>query len=279
MTSVNARGETVTVSRVPRATCLASSRCLAALSPADLLALSRIGEREVWLNDAACCDCPISLAQNRLHASSSEANEWLDGSGRTPSLHTYSQNPETLQNEPAPRPISPPPPENTRRVFLRKAIGVDVDAQSRLSEAFYERKRILVMLARMGQPGEMSANKLPIANIYVNPDLCSVCGLCAKFCPTGALEFTADKDALTLAFSVWACVDCGLCASTCPETAISYGDSLAGSLLLDQKPKRLVDGELVRCATCNAPIALSSSNSQCFVCRRRRTRPKYLGTS
>lgn len=278
VTDVNTKGEPILKSRLPRVTCLATARCLGAFSPADLLELTCLGERKIWLHDAACPDCPLSRTQDRLLASADEANAWLAGYGQPPSVCTYSQSAEALDNKPAPRPVSPVPAENTRRAFLRRVTGVEAVSQTRLAEPHYERERILSKLARMEQPSYLRTSKLPLANVQINPKRCSACGLCAKCCPTGTLKFATDKDTFTLAFSARTCVDCGLCAMTCPDAAISYGDSLAGSLLFDRQPTRLVAGELVHCVTCNAPVAHTSSNRQCFICRRRGSRPAYLET-
>lgn len=47
---------------------------------------------------------------------------------------------------------------------------------------------------------------------------CSLCGLCAKRCPTLALA--VDKKAGTVELQVFRCIACGVCADVCPQDAI-----------------------------------------------------------
>ena len=51
------------------------ARCLAALSPVQLLELSRNGQSALWLDDGPCGDCPIGAAQRVMASSVSVANQ------------------------------------------------------------------------------------------------------------------------------------------------------------------------------------------------------------
>jgi ferredoxin len=133
-----------------------------------------------------------------------------------------------------------------------------------------ERKRLLALLGDVDPwPGELDASSLPIAEVQVDADHCSACGLCAKFCPTGALKFYTDEEVFALGLSVAACIDCGVCALTCPESAISYGDQLPGGELLAERAKRLVAGALQPCVGCGSLTAHMRGRSECYVCHQR----------
>ncbi|WP_019176381.1 4Fe-4S binding protein [Methanomassiliicoccus luminyensis] len=47
---------------------------------------------------------------------------------------------------------------------------------------------------------------------------CSLCGLCAKRCPT--LAVAVDKKAATIELQVFRCIACGVCVDICPQDAI-----------------------------------------------------------
>ena len=54
--------------------------------------------------------------------------------------------------------------------------------------------------------------------IDVNPDKCTSCGNCSKFCPTGAMQVQDNETAI---IDSDACVGCGACANVCAEDAIT----------------------------------------------------------
>lgn len=47
---------------------------------------------------------------------------------------------------------------------------------------------------------------------------CTLCGLCAKRCPT--LAVSVDRKAGTVELQVFRCIACGVCAEVCPQGAI-----------------------------------------------------------
>ncbi len=50
----------------------------------------------------------------------------------------------------------------------------------------------------------------------VDEDLCTGCGLCLEYCPSGAIEMLADKAEINEGL----CTSCGSCAESCPQEAI-----------------------------------------------------------
>jgi Dissimilatory sulfite reductase (desulfoviridin), alpha and beta subunits len=53
--------------------------------------------------------------------------------------------------------------------------------------------------------------------LVINPEWCKGCGICAAFCPKGALELVGEKVRLRPEND---CVLCGICEQHCPDYAI-----------------------------------------------------------
>ncbi len=64
--------------------------------------------------------------------------------------------------------------------------------------------------------GETNAGRSSRFVVAYAEESCIQCGVCATFCPTGALMFDNDR----LSLEVEKCIGCGLCAAHCPENAL-----------------------------------------------------------
>jgi ferredoxin len=81
---------------------------------------------------------------------------------------------------------------------------------------------------------------------------CSLCEVCARRCPTGAIILERKKDTFVLYFKHGACNGCGgekTCEAICPEEAITVRE-------LEKSAGRrgkvlLVKSELLRCSYCD----------------------------
>ena len=61
-------------------------------------------------------------------------------------------------------------------------------------------------------------------SIYIDPNLCTGCGVCVNTCPNQALSLFAGKAVV----DINTCDSCELCEPVCPENAISFiPDSVA----------------------------------------------------
>jgi formate hydrogenlyase subunit 6/NADH:ubiquinone oxidoreductase subunit I len=71
------------------------------------------------------------------------------------------------------------------------------------------------------QPREYSARTR--GHIENDMDVCILCGLCSRKCPTGAIK--VDRTGKTWSISRFSCIQCGYCAESCPKKCLSMEQS------------------------------------------------------
>lgn len=98
---------------------------------------------------------------------------------------------------------------------------------------------------------------VPLGEIRVDADRCTLCVSCATVCPRGAV--TAEEDRPALLFFESRCVQCGLCEQACPERAITLNPRLVTDR--DARTRRRILHEEVpfECVRCGKPFATRSS--------------------
>ena len=127
-----------------------------------------------------------------------------------------------------------------------------------------ERAGLLNAIGKLGQPQPVP---LDLPRVQVKESDCTACGLCAKFCPTGALRFQNNESRFALDFIAAACVDCGICEKACTTQAVSLTHDLPLQEFVDIKAQALVTGSLVPCTVCQTPTAFHGNGTRCEVCR------------
>ena len=96
-----------------------------------------------------------------------------------------------------------------------------------------------------------------IGVVEINPTACTLCGQCAKTCPTHALVELYDGDTVSISFDAHSCVNCTQCVSACPEIrrgAISVTGRIS-TALLDGGRHDLHVGTIAKCEVCHKAIA------------------------
>lgn len=288
--------------RAPVDVVVRHKRCLASLSVSRLLELSDGGRRAVWLDDSPCTACPIGQVQSAIVRTATAANHLLQAFGRPPAIRTYHRHSEELLDTPIQRQvIDGDRPELSRRHFFgalgqlarrtaataiaeslpAPASGGPLPVERRLPHRVPPgRERLFRRLKRLGTPAEtpIPTATIPFAEVLIDGGACSACKLCARFCPTGALNFAADGERFALYFKPAICIDCGLCAVACPEDAVRFGAEIAPQALVADTWELLVSGRLAPCAGCGEPTAVPEDGAEgsaaaedaprCYVCRR-----------
>jgi len=96
-------------------------------------------------------------------------------------------------------------------------------------------------LDALGTPVVDSLETRLFASIDIDVSKCNACGMCAVFCPTGALKRDAtDKVSSQVKyfeFSACDCVQCGMCADVCWKEALVINPVVSFSELFDFEPR------------------------------------------
>lgn len=277
----------------PASQAVQTQRCLAALSPATLLELASLNN-ETWLDDTPCPDCPLGQVHPAMTKVVKEANSWAGLLDKTLPIRRRTESAE-VTSPAVGRPVydaaSPPlsrrglwgmfkpsdqTPTTDEKIELVKG-GKMVPVSKRLPPLVpHQRTKILALLEKSfsTQPSmvncqsSMRSDQLPVLNLQLDPARCTACGLCAKFCPTGALKFLSDGASFALTFQTSLCLGsvCHICGSACPEQAVSTQAVGECSDLFNRIP--LIVGDLSLCQKCQQPLAQAPDlPNTCFACR------------
>ncbi len=286
-------------------------RCLAAFSPEQLLDLSQDGAREVWLADDACAACPIGALHEDIAAIAEAANQLLAAFGHPPAIHLATGRADAPEQEVGV--LDGAAPAISRRGFFRSLGKLTRQRVSEVAERAprplfspgapvdqrlpYQTPPSLLRLnehlAELTQeatpdPGfALDAGALPWAAARVDVATCSGCQLCARFCPTGALNYlwgeVDDGVVFNLTFHPALCLDCNICVAVCPEDAVTVEPVVALGDLLKPDRDLLMAGYLEPCERCGTLTSRRPGDEQtlCYVCRaptmyRQRTQRAYL---
>lgn len=106
----------------------------------------------------------------------------------------------------------------------------------------------------MGEPVTLEHTGLPFGQARVDEDRCSLCGLCAARCPTGALSYEERGREATLRFAAADCAGCDLCVAACPERALEIVRQLREPEP-EAAPVVLKSAGLRRCRRCGREYA------------------------
>jgi len=289
------------LTRAPVKTVVRTNRCLAALSLPQLLSLMDGRSADLWLDDSPCANCALGKVQTAVNRIAASANELLAAFGIAPRVRTQTQDADRLES-PMRRPLQAGDrPRYSRRDFfgslrqiarqaaLTTASEVlaqpeqepkTLSVEERLPHQLpMERKRLIWVLRKLATRHPIVETRVDVTyllwtDVQITTD-CSACGLCARFCPTDALQFhtvTAEdgSQSFVLSFIAADCVACGVCAIACPEDAVQLNSSLATVDLVQRQTRLLHSGQLASCEFCDAPTAAQADDHVvCFVCKQR----------
>lgn len=241
--------------------------CMARVDDSILVRVASEGCTQIALVDGTCTTCKYRACTHAIDGSVEEALSVLETSGGACAIERMSSFPEQVLIEDATGVFG-----STRRGFLSDAVGAARDtamtaARATLEQelgmkvqeaAIGERLRVtaggslptvaaprhdafLNAFDALGEPeGDFLASRR-FATIEIEPARCNSCGMCAVFCPTGALkrnpcEKTSDPVEY-VEFSAAECANCGLCKDVCWKGALAIEPGVAIEQLYDFEPR------------------------------------------
>jgi ferredoxin len=90
----------------------------------------------------------------------------------------------------------------------------------------------------------------PLGSVEVAAAQCTLCTVCVRLCPTGALHLPGSTS--QLAFREDRCLQCGLCVQGCPEQAITLVPRLLTAHAARSTPRVVAEAEMFACTRCGA---------------------------
>ena len=239
--------------------------CLARLEESLLLALVSRGATDVLLVDGTCATCKYRGGIPCIDATVLYANELLAAQGSGVRVRRASAFPAALLTD------TEGLHGSTRRGFFAEAAGaardtamtaakatlaqelglktaepeigerLRVSADGSMPRLTMERHDALInAMDLIGAPVVDSMESRRFASISIDVPNCNACGMCAVFCPTGAIQRDSAEAASSpvryLEFSAASCVQCGLCADVCWKGALTMSARVSTSQLFDFEP-------------------------------------------
>ncbi len=271
--------------RAPEVSAVRQVNCLARLAPEVLIGLA-VEHPTIWLNDTPCAQCPIGSAHTQIVAARDAANRVLVAWERS-AVHCYSDagGAAPLLGEPrrVPRAIGKTEQVSRREFFsmfsrnLGRAAGTVVASAlgtrptDEADTAISTRQFLARATAKLGAPKMARVPSERFATVQVSA-ACYACGLCAKICPTHALEFRVDTGYYVLAAQTRDCLGeaCGLCKLFCSVKAITLTPGIAAESLHARDATHLRAGDLTVCGKCTQPFAVEPGEILCPPCRAER---------
>ncbi|MBE3118300.1 MAG: 4Fe-4S dicluster domain-containing protein [Candidatus Atribacteria bacterium] len=256
--------------------------CLAGLGCGAYLALAAFGLEHILVRTDACSGCEWGTLPRQVEAQVRQAKQLLEAWGKVETLDCVSE-----LDSPLGRPLweATNPPLSRRDLFRlaarqgQEAIGRAIENE-RTKPGHHpgrDRLRLLGAVAHLpaSQPGYTgSLRDMDFAWVSVS-ETCTACGVCARACPTSALQFEKNEDetAYTLTFSARNCVDCEMCLHVCAPSAVSVNHSPTFAQIFNEETVTLQEGGLIKCTRCGALTAAQSGVNLCPLCEYRRTHP------
>ncbi len=116
---------------------------------------------------------------------------------------------------------------------------------------------VLALVASTGTNFIVESEMAQLGIVSIDDTTCTLCGQCAKICPTNALRESYEDEIISISFDAKACVNCRQCIGECPEIergAISVR-GLIDTRRLAAGRLTLNEGTVASCEICGNAIA------------------------
>ena len=260
--------------------------CLAGLGTGAYATLAALGVKRLSLRTDACSACQWHSLRQEIHCHAERADRFLSVWGRGDTVACMDEIPSHAE-----RPLwnAKNPPLSRRDLFrmlarqgqvaMARAMENGISTSER--KPGRDRQRLTSAAAHLpGLPEQVSASQPDLSDfgfaVLTISDACTACGACGKACPTGAVRFEKDEEAMTffISFAARDCIDCGVCDHVCLPDAITLDHALTLAQVFGAKePIMAGSGPLVRCERCKTLMAAREGVKLCPLCEYRRVHP------
>lgn len=253
--------------------------CLAGLGTGALLALSALGVQRLTLRADSCSNCKWHSLHLKIHLQTKRAARFLSAWGNGITCFDEIESPVE-------RPLwnAKNPPLSRRDLFrmmsrqgqvaLARAMENGVTTSKR--QPGRDRMRLLSAVSHLSEPtAEVRLHEYRFAMLSI-AESCTACGACGRACPTEALHFEKNDEAMTysLTFLPQNCIGCDLCEHVCLPDAITLNHEPTFEQVFSVKEAQVVEsGSLVRCERCKSLMAARDGVKLCPLCEYRRVHP------
>lgn len=260
--------------------------CLAGLGPGALAGVIAAEVSSLRLRIDACDTCHFSELEAQIRNQVQAVTRFLEPWGMGNAISCC---PDPGPNAGIPIPIwdADNPPLSRRDLFrigtrqgslaLARAMNAEGETHTQKVPP-RERRRLLGAADHLSdKPKQLSSNRLEGLHwgwVSITPG-CVACGVCARICPTGAIDFFCDEVEKTfrLNFHPEACTACGACIHSCAAGAIELQDAPSFAQVFSPQETILFEGGLKRCYQCNTWIPEQRSSRLCPICEYRKKNP------
>ncbi len=260
--------------------------CLGYLDEAFLIGVALLDSAPLVINIGDCKKCEFWPGVRAGIKSLKRANQILSVFGIKKNLTVFYQKTDSLASL------------NNRRVYSRKeffshlGIGVRNRVEVAMESASESRSRtkvslepkipqkrahLLEQIQKLGQvvSERINTDNLPFSMLVIN-HRCNGCGMCATFCPTGALKINRFQERQVIDFDIQNCLTCALCRDICPEKAISFSSEISPSALFNKENKVLIEHREAFCRSCGQSYIASKTSNLCPVCGKSKSLEEAL---
>jgi formate hydrogenlyase subunit 6/NADH:ubiquinone oxidoreductase subunit I len=101
-------------------------------------------------------------------------------------------------------------------------------------------------------------------------DSCSMCGLCAKVCRSGALFIQQQGNSMELCHNQSKCVGCHSCTAICPCQKLEIHSPYSKlAQVQSRKAVMIASRETTTCVTCGKHFVRNDDEAECDICQYR----------
>jgi len=260
--------------------------CLAYLDESFLIAVISRGAQTVALDITLCADCPLQSGFQSLQRNLEKANKILALFGREGKIRLATGGKNTLRGGQDIRQYSRREPLSyLGRGVRNMAAGMQEhevkgwnQTRAGLEPRLPENRRLLLRsLKALGKPviNTLEGRDLPFLRIEMAGD-CDSCGLCATFCPSGALQLHDREGKRVIEFNQAHCLACGLCLEICPKQALCSSTTISVPDLLAGGTRLIAEHMTSTCTRCGQAGILSAGSGLCLNCHKDKNIREWL---